>query len=388
MSADTKIDHYTELEVTAFAFYDSHSCGFALPLLSIPGMPSQFAIQEVDEYSQKIRAYKILEWEQTEPIALPAPVLSKVGGDLIYVFVDTEGSIHCGSLQSIESALRRFAEEQPSQREILLQIFELVGSINERRENRLLMRKRIADQAGDTAARAFYERSTLRSALWSRLIAAAPDSEAATRIIRARSNIEPDIDSSGRITIDLSCISPADYSRLTLTALIDELQSEFNPQDEENKELALPIHESLQVGNVSKTLKRIKAARRLEERIAILLDELIKNPNARQAILRQYSRDKAVIATRMLKNVIVPAFIHTHNEGDVEFLVATLIPKLYTQEFPMQRGVLLFDLAKHLGKYRHINDAIRDRTRKSNAYSVQIYRADIDSELDLGMRKR
>jgi hypothetical protein len=62
--------------------------------------------------------------------------------------------------------------------------------------------------------------------------------------------------------------------------------------------------------------------------------------------------------------------------------VASLVAKLYTATFTMDRGVMLYYLAKHLSKYPIVNRAIRSRITRSRSRIVELYVREINKFLN------
>ena len=132
-------------------------------------------IQDIDEVTGKIGGFRALDGAISSPdvISLAGP-LAQPGGDVIYAFIGEDRSIYAGTLKEIESELRDFLKRNSKRTAVALQVFELIGSDQDKKHARSAMRKVIFDAAGSSAASAFYEGSTLQSALWQRLLAMAP----------------------------------------------------------------------------------------------------------------------------------------------------------------------------------------------------------------------
>jgi hypothetical protein len=58
-------------------------------------------------------------------------------------------------------------------------------------------------------------------------------------------------------------------------------------------------------------------------------------------------------------------------------LIAELVPALFTKQFPMARGELLYYLAKHLAQWPEINAAIRRSVDRTRSMFVDPYRNEI-----------
>jgi hypothetical protein len=73
-------------------------------------------------------------------------------------------------------------------------------------------------------------------------------------------------------------------------------------------------------------------------------------------------------------------FIDTNWQSD-EPVIAALIPRLFTKQWPMTRGDLLLFLAKHLGKWPQVNSAIREVLERTRSIYVEGSRKEIEDAL-------
>jgi hypothetical protein len=109
------------------------------------------------------------------------------------------------------------------------------------------------------------------------------------------------------------------------------------------------------------------------------MSAILDDPPVGKSALLQYQSDRAKVADWAAKE-LRKTFIDT-NWGSDERVMATLVPKLFTQQYPMTRGDLLFYLAKHLGKWPLVNQSIRESLRKTHSIYVEWRRAEIEEEL-------
>lgn len=374
-----------ELSVTEYALYGETTFGFALPVLAVPDEPNIRAIQEIDEYLNIVRAFRVLNYDTLELHPLESSVAAKIGGDIIHVFISNK-QVHVGSIKVLEPILRDFISSFPNQVSISIQIMELIGTREEKRSARRKMRDCIADNIGPFSSRAFYDRSTLRAVVWDRLIAAAPSADAAKRLMESRTKIDATTDPTGKVSIDLSAINPSDYRTLSITEFTNEIQQEFDGFTEDDKDTDIKQQDfsGIQTGRITAALHQAKSAGQKEERMAILLDKLIQNPENSSLILRQYGPDKSLYGNRVLQQLLFPALLNStsaQTTEHIEFIVANLVAKLYTATFTMDRGVMLYYLAKHLSKYPLVNRAIRSRIAKSRSRIVELYVREINKFL-------
>src|SRR5262245_40804728 len=113
---------------------------FALPLFAHPTNPNLRLIQDVDEVTGKIGGFRALDGHISSPdvISLVGP-LAQPGGDVIYAFIGEDRSIHAGTLTEIESELRDFLNRNSKRTAVALQIFELIGSDQDKKHARSAM---------------------------------------------------------------------------------------------------------------------------------------------------------------------------------------------------------------------------------------------------------
>jgi len=159
---------------------------------------------------------------------------------------------------------------------------------------------------------------------------------------------------------------------------------EFEPQPTEVPKPAKvdegDVHDALEVQRkVEDFLGVIRRTGRQEERIALLMSAILNDPTVGKTALLQYKSDRAKTAAWALKE-FRKAFIDTKWSSD-EQVMAMLVPKLFTQHWPMTRGDLLFFLAKHLGKWPQLNQSIRRSLSKTHSIFVDSHRREIEDAL-------
>jgi hypothetical protein len=102
----------------------------------------------------------------------------------------------------------------------------------------------------------------------------------------------------------------------------------------------------------------IKAARRQEERLVLLLDEIIKDRSSGADLLRLYAADKAKYATLALQKLI---FALDSEASGAKKITNTQLIKKATSHFaksPTRRTTLNYFMYKHLRKYPDLKDWI------------------------------
>lgn len=357
------------------------SPGFALPLFTDPIWPNGWAVQEVDELTRRVRSFLKVDGSLQNIVPITDGPKSGVGENLIYVFVEANGQQHAGTLDVLKNALRGLAINYRLYPAVLVQIFELIGSIEEKRAARSQMTRAIPTKSG--AVDTVFQQSVLRAALWDRLLTYAASEESARRILKARSSIDAKVESSGKITVDLSAISPIDYTGTDEQRLATELQEEFVGLGREYflGEGSSNERPKAGVGElIEETISKIRRAPRQEDRIALILEGLATEKALAYGVIERYESDRAKFARRALGE------IRHLIEGNANLsgvsIVALLVDVLYKEAFPMNRGIFLYALARRLRRFPEIAKAIRRQAMRSNSVFVLEYRAAIAELLD------
>lgn len=360
--------------------FGNEPIGFALPIFSDQADSPKLTIQEVDEITGRIVKFRPLDYSGTSLMSVDGPSL-RVGDEQIYAFLTGAGKINVGPLVSLRPILEQFAEENLSRTALILQIRELIGNAEEKKVARVRMQRRIAEQQGQSAARSFYEGSVLRNAMWACLLAAAPNEKMARRILEARASLSASITSNGTIAFDLSALTQQDQAAIDLSKILAKLLLEFEPEPNARPTTLLSEGSyGADVGqNIEALLEQISRTRRQEERVALLIASILDNPAVGKSTLLRYQGDKAKFADWTIQE-IRRLLLNTEWSSD-ERIVASLVPKLFTRQYPMSRGNLLLALAKHLGKWPAVNEAIWATLGRTQSMFVDWYRKEIEEEL-------
>jgi hypothetical protein len=358
--------------------------GFAIPIFAHPLDPILLAVQEIDELGGRVRGFRTLEPTESNFLHVTGPSV-RIGDEPHYAFIAAAGSIHLGTLKTLRPKLAQFVGANPARRGLTLQIRELVGTDQEKKIARAEMRTLLLEQQGSAAARSFYEGSVLRSVLWSRLLSVADNNkEMAKRILAARGQLSANVSPEGKIALELAALSQEDLAALDTSKLIESILLEYDPQP--NASVATTnlrdddTHNFMEVQrDVEVLLNRMLKTGRQEERIALIISAILRNPSVGKTALLQYETERAKTAEWAIKE-LRKTFIDTSWPSD-ERVVASLIPKLFTQQYPMTRGDLLFFLAKHLGSWPEINRSIRECLAKTHSMYVELRRSEIEEAL-------
>lgn len=137
-----------------------------------------------------------------------------------------------------------------------------------------------------------------------------------------------------------------------------------------------------------------KNFKRQEERMAILLDLILRNPDDALLLINLYSQDKAKYANRVLKEIEreIRAKEKTLFEDEKgrrlnAVQLARIVNRPFSRGMPNNRGALLFYMAKHLAKYPDINQYLRQKLKNSWSVFIAPNREQIQYFLDKGERE-
>jgi hypothetical protein len=352
--------------------------GFAVPLFAHPTEPSLRLIQEIDELRDIIEGFRIVESDVSGEIAISGPE-ADVGGDILYGFLTGDGNVHVGTLAELSPLLKGHVTSNPTQIAVVLQIQELIGATHEKKSARFKMRQLVLKQSGTSAARAFYEGSVLRTALWQNLLTLAPNEGVARRVLAARGAVSAAINFDGTINLDLSALDVHDRALFSEKQIINLLMAEIVTTEDSAELLDAGKAESRDVkvaADVAQLLRKIKTTGRQEERLAILIDAILRDRETGIRALLHY-KDRAKFATWALHELRNKLSTSGYNENKVffdsaqsptdELLIAEIIPRLFTHYYPLSRGNLLYFLAKHLAKWPMVNTAISNTLKRTQS---------------------
>ncbi|WP_146618716.1 hypothetical protein [Rhodoplanes elegans] len=362
--------------------YSRTRIGFALPLFCHPSDRSLRTIQIVDEYTDLISRFDVVDGEIEGEICISDRRWCRVGGGALFCFMPETGAPQVGTLAQLESCLRGFARRNKDEVEINLQIFELIGTEQEKKEIRLEMKRRVISRGGIGAGRAFYERSSLLSVLWKMILDAAPNEDAAKRILQTRSRLIANVSSEGDLSLDLSALDPVDRANLDEVELIQRILNEFDFKASRSCEGEIRSIEGNEFSDNSAQilvlLKEVSKAARQEERLAMLLGALIGDRALAAFVLRSY-KDRGKFANDVLDRLYRSVVQNkATSDEDVEYIVAEMISQMYSQAFPANRGVLIYYLAKYLSKWRIVRSAIGSLIKRRKSVYLSGYVPEIE----------
>jgi hypothetical protein len=129
-----------------------------------------------------------------------------------------------------------------------------------------------------------------------------------------------------------------------------------------------------------KLVATIAKTSRQEERIALILQLILHDRARGMSVLAEYQGDKAKFASHALREI--RSSLPDSSENTDQLIVASLVAKFFSYTYPMNRGRLLYFLAKHLAKYPIVNQAIRTSLKKTASMFVEEHRLQINQLLD------
>lgn len=358
--------------------------GFALPLFAHPTDPNVRLVQEVDEYRNIIAGFKILDDDLAfSAVSIFFGPTARIGGSIIHVFITDDRKAHAGSIVELKSVLMNYVNSHSERIAVILQIQELIGTSYEKKNARSSMRDLVLRYSGTKSAQIFYEGSTLRTALWQHLLARAPNDTTAKRILAVRPRLSAEVDSDGTIRLDLTALG-ADRVLFDEQQIVAGLAAEFDTTVDGVGLSHGPVQiiENTPPSEAIDTiLQAIKNTGRQEERIAILVEGILRDRDTGIKALRGYHQDRGKFAQWALHELRRRFSGQAPDNSQDELLIANLIPRFFTQQYPLARGSLLYYLAKHLAKWPHINHAIRHCLDRTASMAVDSWRPEIEELL-------
>jgi hypothetical protein len=339
--------------------------GFVLPLLRTEGQGA-WLIQRADESTDRIIAFRTLDGDLDGTTLIPQPVSVRVGQPQIYAFAKGS-SIYVGSRNTIEPSLRSFVQDNPQDVATALQVFHIVGTVDERRMIRLRMRSLIQQNMGLAAASSFYT-SAIAGIFWIKLFAAWHLASDPGRCEMLRSHFRVSLGDNHRIHIEN--VEPTNGAeKQSLAQIITELEAEFATQYTQN--LANP---------------NLRHRPRQEERIALILLWLLQDHESLRVFLRTY-RSHALFEQKsvgLIHKLLGDDLGMSTSENYRITAVSRIVAVLYKLCFPMNRGYFPAFTSRHLGSFGEINYALQHIYHST--YAIFVRRHGKEIEANLGMR--
>jgi hypothetical protein len=351
--------------------------GFYLPVFTDSSLSGVF-VQNNDLVEARISEFLKVDDDLSGLIDLTGDVTASVGNTPIFVFNDGN-RFNVGTLSEISSAVDkcRASGLAPS---LELEWAELYGLADEKRRGR----ERAASSLSElqrSGGRAFMMSMFLNS-LWANITANRDPSTSRVDLARLHSQIMFDADPTRE-----KIFSDAVWGQLKPMLLLDLDQLREHVLRELPEEVLSDAGDTVRGSesgvdeqSLAAANMRVRRAGRQEERVGIILSELIERPEVGEFLLSQH-HDRGQLA-RMILAKVREEINTLQSQKEKELFFASLIPLIFTNSFTFNRGEVLFYLAKNLWKYRPVADAIRKKTRESQAYNVWQMKNSIESVLN------
>lgn len=345
--------------------------GFVLPVFSHQ-TSDRIYVQVPDARSELCQDFAAVGAVSEVDFDSHVPEISvRLGTPLVFAFRAPSGLV-AGTLQTIRTPLVEYANEHPEDTATVLQIAELIddASLNGDDIKRRMVRE-LAHSVGESGSRNFAEVSVFLDALWSALARRAPD-EKLELLTEARRALL--LDASAKTTKIFSTYWRK-WLEYEIGIEVSDLKSDLGNV---RKILRSAEQKAVFEEVLSKEMQAVVSEPRQEGRIARIIQRAIENPEVGRALIGRY-RDSATFANKALELIETNAeYLRWTPEGA---FAHWLVDALYSMAYPRQRGILLYELADHLGKYRSFADAILRRAHSSNAEPVVFAREAIEERI-------
>jgi hypothetical protein len=141
-----------------------------------------------------------------------------------------------------------------------------------------------------------------------------------------------------------------------------------------------PVANDNNVSTWIKLAASISAAGRQEERVALVIRSVLYDRAGGMEMLARFKDDRAKFAFYAINEI--RRSLSESSEDEDQAIIASLIPKFFSYTYPLNRGRLLYFLAKHLASYPIVNQAIRFCLNKTASMFVDAHRSEINELLD------
>jgi hypothetical protein len=157
--------------------------------------------------------------------------------------------------------------------------------------------------------------------------------------------------------------------------------------DPKELELTDDDWEFFQQDAVAEALERIGSSRRQEERVALALDQILRDKRVGLLALQELANERskfAKFAFDYIRRKIDPLSLDRATEAAV---VAGIFNRLYQEVYPFNKAALMYYFAMHLGKYPTIRTTIQSRLNRSRSRIVAKGRNEVQRLLDDAAKK-
>jgi hypothetical protein len=356
------------------AFYPA----FALPILAHDDRPGVFFVQVMSETSQEVINFIRLDDFDEDDLTIRALGTVALGENYNHAFIDRRGEVYLDTIVGLRQLLLAAVNRSITPLTTKLAILEQLGDVQRQAEVRAKLVQSISDRLGAQAGAA-YRQSTLRSRFWDLLVAAAANPPAADRIRRVRPRLDAQFSPGGAIDVEVSALDVDRDLNASLSSIVCQLSHEFGGETYEPQLRRIDLSEFGTDPTSDDILRAVQSSPRQEERVAILIRALLVHPTAGLSALRRVN-DNARYACAVVEKLRRRVGENMHDRQQ-ELVIASLIPKMLSDAYPMRRGEMAYYLAAHLADFPYIASVLSDRMARSNDVSFSRYRPAIEEML-------
>jgi hypothetical protein len=355
---------------------------FIIPLFQKSPIGNEIYIQEPDPIG-KICSFICFEGATFESAKGP---IAQIGADILYGFIDEFTQIHFGNINELKDTLFVFAKANKTQFGVNSQIAELIGDRQQKVKARVdiivwLRNNNIVDDILNI----FFLQTIARPALWEKLQGAVKG-KVIIRNFAERRRINVVFQGKNKA---IGITVPVDIIIRLGVRLFNEIVAEFTLEMRETARLARLV--DLRGFSLINSSTQDRRLRRQEARVARLLKEYVDDLTNGLASFERYQQNERLTkferyALGLIGEVISPNLLpretNRANIREREYAIARVLDNLYKVAYPLNRGILLVNLADQLYPFPVLNRAIRSRVNSSSSMAVSQVRDLVYNLLD------
>jgi hypothetical protein len=370
--------------------------GFAIPLFRASDYSNAVYVQRVDE-AHKIIGFEMFEGAQNL-VPLEATCRASVGDQEVFAVVDPFSVAHAGNRATLSRIVKSWVTKIDTPL-LRMSFARFCGELRlaEGAAEEAVKSKTSELRSEEQAIRWFLDAVVLTELLTTLASSSRRDQNGGRGNVLETAWAVVHLDSNRRIQIDVprSLLQRenkgvtnyrkrlANLLRLVHTATGREVDVKGIAEKRSSwpaSETVGLVTESSLSEKVSHFLSEITQCPRQEKRIALMIDAIISDRAAALVILENYS-DSATLARKALTH-LRDILNNSASDEDIEEKLKLAVSAIITAAYPLQKGRLLLDLARVLGKYPSLASVIRNRTIRSTSHNVMSVREAILNELD------
>ncbi len=299
----------------------------------------------------------------------------------IISFTNSRGNIYCDKRSNLIQQLRIACESREASEAFKLSAYELIGDNDQILHHRLKSIECTADELGASSAYA-YRNSIAIDLTWRLLERNTVTMDASKKLALFRANVTAKF-KDDNLEISLGSMSTDDF-----TIGIDEITRIISNEMKGIKTVnQIPSKADLSnMGGADLSyndiVQAVRMSKRQEERIAILIRSILLSPRQGIHFLENYPHNAQfeLDAVNIIRQSI--SLIDIEDQLDVEFRMSLLIRKLISASYPMRKGETIFFFSEHLADFDLMRAQIESALLRSNSFSVNILRKEINESLN------